>query len=253
MITVIIPSFQRPLLLHKALQSIRSSSRHANEIIVMSPTRDEGYREACRAAGAMLVDDGSRVEGKRVKGLWQVLNAGIELASSPYVCWLNDDCTVLPEWDQHALDCFQNADCGLVTLRTRHADGGPEFIVIPTLYGIPCANYGVMRKSDGLRFDERFSWFHGDADIALQAEFLRKKRVYGTAEPCVVHEHIVDALRANNERDEATRRDWLYLNAKWKGYRKVGPFKVSGAVARSLNEGAFLLSRFGRLIEKIRA
>ena len=253
MISVVIPSYGRPRSLQNALASVRAGSRYPTEIIVLSPQAGEEYSAICGAAGAVLRDDHSREDGRRVKSLWQVLNEGIEAASGSFVCWLNDDCTVLRDWDFHALRYFEKPDCGLVTLRTRHADGGPDFVIIPTLYGIPCANYGLLRKADGLRFDERFSWFHGDADIALQAHFLSRKRVYPTEEPCVVHEHIGDALRSSNERDEATRRDWIYLNAKWRGHCMVGPLRVYGIAARTINAGSFLASRFARLAEKLRA
>ena len=228
-------------------------TRLGHEVIVLSPQPDDEYRSVCREMGARLMDDQSRVNGRRVKSLWQVLNTGIEAAASPFVCWLNDDCRVVPAWDTHALRYFDELDCGLVTLRTRHADGGPEFIVIPTLYGIPCANYGVIRKADGLRFDEKFSWFHGDADIALQAHFLRRKRVYGTAEPCVIHEHLVDAVRASNEKDEATRRDWLYLNSKWRSFSMLGPLRLYGFPARIVNGISYLRARAHRLLEKLGA
>ena len=251
MITVVIPSFSRPRDLAKALESIRCNSFHGNEIIVLSPDPGPEYLDLGREYHAVVLDDHSRRNGHRIKGLWQVLNTGIEHATHPYVCWLNDDCTVLKDWDRYALNPFDKKDCVLVTLRTRHTEYSSDFVVIRTLYDIPCANYGVIRKGDGLRFDERFSWLHGDADIALQAEFNLGKRVYQTTEPCVIHNHVNDSVRATNESDERTKQDWIYLNKKWRDFSKVGPFRLRGFPARAVNMISLAASRFRRAVEKL--
>jgi GT2 family glycosyltransferase len=222
-------------------------------VIVLSPEKDKIYQDICDKNGAFLIDDHSRKDGRRVKSLWQILNYGIEVAKEDFVCWLNDDCTVLKDWDLHALKYFQEEDCGLVTLRTRHASENKDFIIIPTLYDVPCANYGVIRKADGLRFDERFSWFHGDADIALQAEFLHRKTVYGTDEPCVIHEHHQDQIRASNEADARSREDWIYLNKKWKGFSRIGTFRIYGFPARIVNGARSAVAFCRRVREKLHA
>lgn len=251
MISVVIPSFSRPLNLEQALESVRSHSKFSNEIIIMSPDPDENYLSLGKKYDAVVVNDHSRQNGRRVKSLWHVLNSGIETAREPYVCWLNDDCTVLDDWDVHALNAFRQKDCAIVVLRTQHVGYRPDFVVIKTLYHVPCANYGVIRKADGLRFDEKFSWFHGDADIALQAEFNLRKRVCETTEPCVIHKHVMDSVRSGNELDERTRQDWAYLNTKWLNYSKVGPLRLHAASARAANLISFLASRARRLVEKL--
>ena len=119
MISVLIPSYKRPELLKRALGSLLESSALENEIIVLTPQPGEEYRRICESAQATIVDDGSRQNGKRVKGLWQVLNEGIDMARSPFVCWLNDDCTVLKGWDSIAVSYFEQKDCALVSMRTR--------------------------------------------------------------------------------------------------------------------------------------
>jgi hypothetical protein len=222
------------------------------EIIVLSPQKDEDYARICGEYDARLVDDGSRQDGKRVKSLWQVLNSGIEIALGSHVCWLNDDCTVLPGWDRAVLSTFEKPECGIVSLKTRHVgEYTDRFILIPTLYGTICANYGVIVKADGIRFDEKFSWFHGDADIALQAEFLYQKRVYGTEEPCVVHEHFQDHVRAGNESDPRSQADWIYLNRKWRGFCRVGSLQLRGVPARVLNSARDMAGKPGLFWEKM--
>ena len=242
---------RKTLLLAKALASIRENSHRVKEIIVLSPLCDGEYLEICARYSAQLIDDKSRENGKRVKSLWQVLNSGMEIAQAKYVCWLNDDCTVLPGWDTAALSLFEKPECGIVSLRTRHVGDKSGFIVIPTLYNVVCANYGVIRKADSLRFDERFSWFHGDADIALQAEFLRHKKVYGTEEPCVIHEHHQDQVRASNEADARAHEDWIYLNKKWKGFSRIGAIRISGLPARAVNGVRSAIAFSRRVREKL--
>jgi len=251
MLSVIIPSYGRPGLLRDALSSVAANSTKVREVIVLSPQSKGEYAEICSAFSARLVDDGSRSKGVRVKSLWQILNGGIELAAGPYVCWLSDDCTVVSGWDMAALSPFKHEDCGLVSLRTQHLEVGNDFRFLETLHGTICANYGVLLKSSGIRFDERFSWFHGDADIALQTEFIYRKRVYGTEEPCVVHQHVADQTRAGNEADPRTKQDWIYLNNKWRGYSRIGSLKIAGLPARLINGVRYLTTVPGRAFEKL--
>lgn len=251
MLSVLIPSYRRPSLLRKALASVVDNSRLISEIIVLSPQIDEEYRTICKERAALLVNDKSRSDGRRVRSLWQVLNIGIELAAGPYVCWLNDDCTVVPGWDAAAVATFTKPDCAIVSLRTMHLGENDGFIVQRTLYHTVCANYGVMLKSFGIRFDERFSWFHGDADIALQAEFLFGKRVYGTEAACVIHEHHRDEVRTSNEEDPRSREDWVYLRTKWAGHCRVGSLRLSGLPAKLVNGTRDLISLVRRARRKV--
>lgn len=229
-ISVIIPTFNRNDDLRECLKSIRENSRYENEIIVLHPFCDEDLNKTCNNYNAKLTPDGSRKEGKRVKSLWAIINKGIELAENRYVCWLNDDCVVLKDWDYNALKYFdQDKDVALVVLKTKGIGNSREFKVLNVSFGVPCANYGVLDKNTGIRFDEKLSWFHGDADISLQTVVNYGKKVVGTDEKCVIHNHKIDKNRENNETDERVINDDRLYRQKW------GRYKVSKGKIRKKN------------------
>lgn len=220
MLTVVIPTFNRNLDLARCLASIRDGSSEC-EILVPHPEIDRELAEICARFRALEYVDGSRADGKRVKSLWAVINDGIARASNRYVAWLNDDCVVLHDWDTKALACFRKA-VGLVVLKAKGINQDETYRTIPAAFGIPCANYAILDKDAGVRFDEAFSWFYGDADISLQIALSRKLEVVATAEPCVDHLHRKDESRATNETDPRSIQDELRFREKWQTYSQVG-------------------------------
>lgn len=240
MLTVIVPTFNRNLDLARCLASIRDNSSEC-EILVPHPETDRELAEICASFRALEYLDGSRAGGKRVKSLWAVINEGIARASNRYVAWLNDDCVVLPDWDAKALSYFRD-DVGLVVLRAKGINQNETYRTIPAAFGIPCANYAILDKDAGVRFDESFSWFYGDADISLQVALSRKLGVVATAEPCVDHLHRKDEARATNETDPRSIQDELRFREKWQTYSKVG--------RRVINLRNTLIARIARKINR---
>jgi glycosyltransferase involved in cell wall biosynthesis len=225
MLSVVVPSYNRNEDLRLCLESIRSHSRLENEIIVSSPSEDESTRRMCEEFRAKFVLDGSRDGAKRVKSLYAVLNEGIEQATQDHVCWLNDDCIVLQDWDRIAMSYF-GADTGLVVLKTRGIGNHPDFLIGRTVLNAICANYAILKKSIGIRFDEEFSWYHGDADIGIQVLSKTPYTVVGTEEGLVVHAHRVDETRKQNESDPRIGPDGDRLIAKWRHYKLKGAHVV---------------------------
>ena len=220
-LSIVIPTYQRTADLAECLRSIREKSAGVCEVIVLCPEPEPDLREVCDRYRAALYDDGSRLDGRRVKSLWAIINQGIEIASRPFVCWLNDDCRVNESWDAIALGYFQ-PDVGIVVMKAKGINQNPDYHIGPGYYGVPVANYGVLRKSSGIRFDERFSWFYGDADISLQMATNTDLRVVGTTEGLVAHEHRADEIRRLNENDPRAARDRRYFDRKWSYKKRVG-------------------------------
>jgi glycosyltransferase involved in cell wall biosynthesis len=221
-ISVTIPTYNRNDDLNECLKSIRENSRYENEIIVLHPFCDEDVTEICNKYNAKLIPDGSREDGKRVKSLWAIINNGIEIAESQYVCWLNDDCVVLKDWDFYALEYFKNdKDIALVVLKTKGIGESEDFMIMRISFGIPCANYGVLDKNTGIRFDENLSWFHGDSDISMQTVIIYNKKVVGTEESCLIHNHRHDENRKSNELDPRVLADEFFYRKKWGKYKLV--------------------------------
>jgi hypothetical protein len=156
-----------------------------------------------------------------VKSLWSIINRGIDLSTNNFACWLNDDCTVNPGWDAAALSYFQ-PQVGLVVLRTKGINQSEKYEIRGGYHGVPVANYAVLRKSTGVRFDENFSWFYGDADFSLQMVKNTDWRVVGTRENLVVHAHRHDRVRDGNEMDVRALKDHAYFESKWHYTKRSG-------------------------------
>lgn len=213
-LSIVIPTYKRNIDLKECLKSISKHSVYDNEIIILSPSIDIELKKIVIEYGALLIQDGSREGDNRKVSLWNIINRGIEIADSDYVVWLNDDCLVLPDWDRLALGYFTD-EVGLVVLKASGIDNEPSFRTIESLYKIPCANYGVLKKSTGVRFDEKYSWFHGDSDISLQFYKDTDYRVVATEEGLVIHNHKLDIYRLQNENDARVYLDKEYFNKKW--------------------------------------
>jgi len=220
-LSVVIPSYHRDRDLEAALGSIRANSSSECEILVMSPDTGQGIAALCRANDARLVDDNSRTDGTRSRSLWAIINHGIEAARGDFVCWLNDDCLVNRGWDSIALPYFTD-EVGMVVLKTKGINQDPEYTVRGGYHGIPVANYAILRKSSGVRFDEGFSWFYGDADNSLRMALETDYRIVGTRENLVIHNHRVDEVRRGNEEDPRTGADRGYFERKWRYTRRAG-------------------------------
>lgn len=220
MISLIIPTYNRNDQLAECLASVRANSSFDNEIIILHPLPDIEITNLCKKYKAISMIDNSRQQGRRIVSLWGIINRGIEAAKHRFVCWLNDDCLVLPNWDIYGLNYFRDAPhVGLVVLRTKGIGGDPTFRTVKAFYDIDCANYGILDKETGIRFDELFSWFYGDADIAVQAKIRYAKKVVATIENCVIHNHLEDENRIQNETDPRSLADQKRFEHKWKKYR----------------------------------
>ena len=213
-ISIIIPTYNRNADLRECLESLKVNSRISHEVIVLAPSVTGEIETICNEYKAKLVFDESRVDGNRVKSLWGILNFGISLASQDWVVWLNDDCLVTEGWDEKV---FSNLDpkAALIVLKTFGIAEVKEFRIGRTKFGLPCANYAFLKKSLGIRFDEGFNWFHGDADISLQIA-SKNLIIHETKDDIVIHNHKQDLNRQQNENDERSKMDDILLEKKWR-------------------------------------
>lgn len=222
MISVIIPTYNRNEDLERCLSSIRENSRLNPEIIVLHPKTDPKTEELCVRYSARSENDGARVDGKRVRSLWGIINHGINIAANRYVCWLNDDCLVLPDWDAMSLKYFtDDTDLSLLVLKTKGIQQNPEFIISINETGIPVANYGILDRETGYRFDERFNWFYGDVDLPMQIARDGQKTIRGSSENMIIHNHVIDENRKANETNPAAIADEHMFDRKWWPYKAV--------------------------------
>lgn len=220
MISIIIPTYNRDEDLEACLRSIRENSLYENEIIVMHPKLSAKTDTICEKFGAISINDGSRNGSSRIKSLWAIINEGIEISTNKFVCWLNDDCLVLKGWDDAVCKYFEKDNkLALLVLRTKGILQNPEFIISVSEYGIPVANYGVLDKSKGYRFDVCFSWYYGDVDLPMQIVCKNTSSVVGSAENMIIHNHRIDLNRKNNDSDPRSKLDNSYFKKKWWAYK----------------------------------
>lgn len=245
-ISIVIPSYNRDADLERCLASIRENSVFTgNEVLILTPTLARGICSIGQKYGCRLFADNSRSDSKRVRSLWAIINRGIDLSMNNYVVWLNDDCTVEPNWDKAAMEAAED-DVGLVVFRARGIAGHEEFRTVDAMFGVPCANYGMLRKDSGVRFDEKFSWFHADSDIPLQMLSKTNFRVVIARGNLIIHLHRLDQNRSENENDVRTIADKVYFDKKWRRSKMV-----NGRIMRRTIFEYYLAPLFRALIRRI--
>jgi len=221
MFSIVIPTYKRDDDLEECLESIRANTKLTVEIIVLHGGF-ETTEKICQKYEAISMLDNARKDGKRVKGLWAIINDGIRAAKYDYVMYLNDDCLVMPDWDKTAAKYFEEDDkLGLLVLKSKGIGQNPEFRIAEGGYGFPCANYAILNKKAKILFDEHYDWFYGDADIPLEFAYSSVYKVKTTSENMVIHNHKVDENRKEREMGkDVFDPDFKYYEDKWRYFRR---------------------------------
>ena len=219
MFSIVIPTYKRDQDLTECLESIRANTSLPVEILVLHGGFDS-TREICEKYGAVSMLDHARENGKRVRGLWAIINEGIRAAKYDYVMYLNDDCLVLPDWDKIAASYFYKNDrLGILVLKSKGIGQVQEFRIARQSNGIPIGNYAILNKKANIYFDENFSWYYGDCDIVLQFAAQREYKIGCTNEDLIIHNHKMDENRKEHDSDLVQiKKAELYNNLKWHSY-----------------------------------
>ncbi|MFC4243696.1 glycosyltransferase family 2 protein [Gryllotalpicola reticulitermitis] len=91
--TVVIPTHRRPELLAECLRSIAGQRRRPDEVVVISDGPDSDAAEVARTAAVPVV-----FRELPQGGVARARNAGIELATGDWVCFLDDDDLYHPDF-----------------------------------------------------------------------------------------------------------------------------------------------------------
>ena len=91
--SVIIPSWKNIALLDLVYKGLQRNSVIAHEIIVFF--NEYGAEEKAWAAGKAVISDASPVN----LGVCAAVNRAAKLATTDYICYMNDDMYPLPGWD----------------------------------------------------------------------------------------------------------------------------------------------------------
>lgn len=235
MFSIVIPTYKRDEDLEECLDSIRKNTKMSVEIIVLHGGF-ESTEKICKKYDAISMLDNARKDGKRVKGLWAIINEGIKAAKYDYVMYLNDDCLVLPDWDKNAAKYFENEEkLGLLVLKSKGIGQNPEFRIAEGGYGFPCANYAIINKKMGLLFDEKYDWFYGDADLPLEIAYKTDYKIKTTEENMVIHNHKIDENRKEHEDGkDVYDPDFMFYEKKWMFFKRKGDRLVKKSFVRKL-------------------
>jgi glycosyltransferase involved in cell wall biosynthesis len=181
-ISVIIPTFDRPKLAERALESVRCQTRKAGEIIVV----DDGSRR-CYAETLGLHDPAIRVIRLGTNlGPAAARNAGLRVASGEIICFLDDDDEYHPQYLSVVNEALREApaDVGLcwtgvlvkwcesTRLQSRVRDYSPRIrdrkSLLQSFLSIGLGHGVAVRRScfaevgpfcEGLRLVEDTEWF----------------------------------------------------------------------------------------------
>ena len=201
--SIVIPTYKRDSDLEACLCSLRKNSRKEHEIIVLYDMNN-ATKTICDRYAAVSLYDNARRKGTMIRSLWAIINDGIRHAKNAHVMYLNDDCLVMPGWDEIADSYFDsNLQLGLLILKTKGISNNSSFRVVhPQLFpNLVCANYAIINRRAGLFFDEHFFWYHGDSDISLQFARQNLYSVTCTEENMIIHNHRIDDNRRKHDSD----------------------------------------------------
>jgi len=223
-VSIVIPTCNRLLLLRRCIEAVRAHVTLDKEVIVVDGASADG-------TGAWLAgQSGLRVITESAReGPVRAFDKGFRAASGTYLCWLNDDTYPLPGAVQAAVDMIERpdlADVGLVAFyhdfdreRNRLDDvwhEGRRFSVY-NVRGYPYANFGLMRRELLVRLgylDLRYRFAAWDPDLSLKVQLEAGLKVAGCRRAFIVHDELMDARK---EADLAhLEADNALLFEKWK-------------------------------------
>lgn len=170
--SVIIPSYQRPELLQRAIKSVLSQTYSDFEVVVVLDGGDEPDIQS-----AVIPDPRIKWKNSIRRGRSAARNEGIDTATGQYLCFLDDDDTYDPTFLAHLFDHLQaNHFSDSIVIRTalmhHHKSGqmtigesyhttkhgSPLAFVLKNMCGVVSCCFPASMLANQ-RFDERFSYW----------------------------------------------------------------------------------------------
>lgn len=105
-ISVVIPTCNRPTDVQRALNSLTNISYPSWDILVVDQSDNALTKAIVEAARSNLPY--LRYRHIQAKGVSRARNLGIQLASGKIIAFLDDDCTVKPDWLEKAIEVFRS-------------------------------------------------------------------------------------------------------------------------------------------------
>jgi len=148
--SICIPTYKRPELLKKLLESLFAQNGKENvdmEIIVVDNDHEESAREICNSfSNAARISVHYLVQSE--KNISLTRNKAVQKATGKYILWLDDDEVASPEWVSAHLDTFKkfNADVVIGRVNQDFEIEVPDWIKNHSIFKIPSPPTGTEAK-----------------------------------------------------------------------------------------------------------
>ena len=135
LISVIVPVFKVEAYLAKCIESIRCQTYSNFELILVDDGSPDGSPQICDDYAA--VDDRIRVIHKNNRGLSSARNAGLDIAQGEFICFIDSDDYIKPEYLETLLTLQRKNNADLVICEYDYVEkngnvydlGGMEIII----------------------------------------------------------------------------------------------------------------------------
>ena len=222
-VSIIVPTFQRPEALTHCLDSIEETVSIAREVICVMVAGDEATDDILQTRDVKVVIQPQRA------GFVNAANLGLKTARGEYVMQVNDDCLLLPHSVANAIRFLEAPVHGNVGQAAFYHDSpvrrnvhsqiqldGRWFFVCQ-VRGLCYANFGLTRRSlvEHLGyFDERYYMYGADPDFSLKVWHEAKMSVEPCAGALIRHLELEDE-RGAEERARQSEDNRLLFD-KWR-------------------------------------
>ncbi|MFN8396895.1 MAG: glycosyltransferase [Bacteroidia bacterium] len=143
--SILIPTWNNLAYLQLCVETIRRHSTFVHELIVHVNEGSDGTLDWVRAQGLAFTHSKENV------GVCHALNAAAKLASTGYICFMNDDMAALPGWDSALWDVIAGIGHGrwfVSSTMIEPTDTGNACVLAPHDYGRTTETY---REAELLR------------------------------------------------------------------------------------------------------
>jgi len=157
-VSIIIPTYLRPKILLKCVESILAGSLRPDEIVIVGRAGDRGTEEAVATIDA-AAHPGVRIRSASVEtpGHIPPVETGLQAASGELVATLDDDVTVTPEWLSSITSHFSDPTIGVVGGRVLVPGAAPQKLKgrpgCVSWYGKTWGNIGSVDAASAIEVD----------------------------------------------------------------------------------------------------
>jgi len=216
-VSIIIPTRFNPENLENCLKSIYEHTPKGYEIIVIDNEAPKESKKIMEKWAKKIGKDMKIIHNKENHSYAASNNQGVEIATRPYICYLNDDTIVGDKWLDSMVHIIKTINkCGMVGKSSFTKDKKPKELQ-QSLYTDRCNvafGYCTVLKKEDAHFDEDFE-FAGWEDIDLCERIKRAdKEIW--VERCFPIIHLGRSSTSKIENiDKIYAKNRAYFERKW--------------------------------------